>query len=199
MYIARIVENGKYKYLHSCEVCGEDRWTSHTKAGRCHSCAAKATYVKPTVARPDARKKGDGYITKQGYHLVYHEGKYVPAHRLVVEVEEHEVVHHVNGDKINNEPSNLYVCTKAEHREIHGQLERLSYYLIQNGFIEFGDGRYNLSTAMKQFVDENSVNSGKPLTVDAEGNPEPSPMWGRCNDYPVVGVGSSDPKSGEPR
>lgn len=165
-------------------VCGESRWTSHTKAPRCKSCAGKQSYVKSTKPRSNERKHGDGYITKQGYHLVYHDGKYVPAHRLVVEVEDHEVVHHVNGDKLNNERDNLYVCTKAEHREIHGQLERLSYYLIQNGLINFSDGRYSLSTAMKKFVDENSVNSGKPLTVDAEGNPEPSPKWGRCNDYP---------------
>ena len=96
------------------------------------------------------------------------------------------VVHHVDGDKLNNVLENLHVCSKVEHREIHGQLERLSYYLIQSGLILFNEGRYSLSTSMKQFVEANSVKSGKPLTVDAEGNPEPSPAWGRCNDYPAM-------------
>lgn len=200
MYLERKLEGGKYIYRHSCPICGVDRWTSRTKAGRCASCAGKASYVKPTKPRSNSRKRGDGYITKQGYHLVYNDGAYVPAHRLVVgELKDDEIVHHIDGNKLNNSRDNLYICTRDAHRAIHGQLERISYFLIQNGMIEFEDGRYRLSTPMKQFVGENSVNSGKPLTVDAEGNPEPSPVWGRCNDYPEQGVGPSGPKSGEPK
>ena len=44
---------------------------------------------------------------------------------------------------------------------------------------------YNLSSSMRKLIELISVNSGKPLTDDAEGNPEPNPFWGRCNDYPV--------------
>jgi hypothetical protein len=38
----------------------------------------------------------------------------------------------------------------------------------------------------------NPVNSGEALTDNAEGNPEPSPIWGRCNDYSVKEVHSSE-------
>lgn len=176
----------KYFYTVKCPVCGVERVTQNKRASRCSKCAGKQTYVKPTSERNDARRKGDGYVTKQGYHLIYDGSKYVPAHRLAANVTDPNiVVHHVDGNKLNNDKPNLHACSKAEHREIHGQLERISYFLIQNGMIEFDSGRYKLSTSMKKFVDENSVNSGKPLTVDAEGNPEPSPVLGRCNDYPL--------------
>ncbi len=92
----------------------------------------------------------------------------------------------MDGNKLHNELQNLHPCSKAEHREIHGQLGKLSYFLIQQGLIEFVDAKYVFSTSMKEFMLANSVNSGKPVSIDIDGNPEPSLVQpGRCNDYPV--------------
>ena len=50
---------------------------------------------------------------------------YVREHRLVAEAKigrlltEDEVVHHINGDKLDNSPENLEVMTKAEHTSLH--------------------------------------------------------------------------------
>lgn len=198
-YLQKKVENGKYLYEHLCPNCKTQRWTSKTHSSLCRSCAGKKSYVKATVTRKDTRKGGAGYITRQGYHLVYHDGKYVPAHRLVLGVEDKDtLVHHIDGNKLNNSKDNLFACSKEGHREIHGQLERLSYFLIQSGFIQFDNGCYSFSTSMKEFIAANSVNSGKAFSVDADGNPEPSPKWGRCNDYPgreytQVGGSAEDP------
>ncbi len=182
---SKIDERGRYRYLVECPYCEKQRWVAHKRASTCKVCAGKQSYVAPSVPRRDKRMPGDGYITSQGYHLVYRDGRYIPAHRIVAgEIPENHVVHHIDGNKINNKPENLIVLSKKDHRETHGQLERLSYYLIQTGMIEFSDGRYSLSSAMKKFVDENAVNSGEALSVDAEGNPEPIPHVGRCNDYP---------------
>lgn len=51
-------------------------------------------------------------------------------HRLVAEkmlgrkLREDEVVHHIDGDKRNNDPENLMVMTAAEHGRFHLRLHR---------------------------------------------------------------------------
>lgn len=182
---SKVDERGRYRYLVECPDCNMQRWVAHKYASTCKPCAGRKSYVKPSAPRKDKRNYGDGYITSTGYHLVYRDGQYMPAHRIIVgDIPDGHVVHHIDGNKLNNDEMNLIVLSKREHRETHGQLERISYFLIQSGLIEFQDGRYNLSSAMKKFVDENAVNSGEALSVDAEGNPEPIPFVGRCNDYP---------------
>ena len=184
-YLERKYTEGKYSYLVECPECNSQRWVKNLRSPYCRSCAGKLNYKPATVEKKNARKRGDGYITKQGYHLVYEDGAYIPAHRMMFEdLPKDYVVHHVDGNKLNNILENLYPCSKQEHREIHGQLERLSYYLIQQGFIDFTEGAYNFGTSIKEFMLANSVNSGNTVSIDIDGNPEPSPEMGRCNDYP---------------
>ena len=186
MYLERKIENGRYRYLVACPSCNQQRWQSHTKGSRCHSCAGRETYRPAEAPRKDARQAGKGYVTKQGYHLVFKDGAYVPAQRLPFpNIPKDWVVHHVDGNKLHNELPNLHPCSKGEHREIHAQLEKLSYALIQRGLIEFDGAKYAFSTSMKEFILANSVNSGKPVSINIDGNPEPSLVQpGRCNDYP---------------
>jgi hypothetical protein len=46
-------------------------------------------------------------------------------HRVIAErklgrfLHEDEVVHHLNGDKLDNRPENLHVCDSVEHGRIH--------------------------------------------------------------------------------
>jgi hypothetical protein len=155
---------------------------------RCRSCAGKETYVPSKVERSDKRKRGDGYITKDGYHLIYDGGKYKPAHHFAFDsLPDGHVVHHIDGDKLNNKLDNLVPLSKKAHREAHGSLEKVSYSLIQSGLIEYDvvTNSYSLSRVMEKLMMLIPVNSEKPLTDSAEGNSEPSPAWGRCNDYPM--------------
>lgn len=49
-----------------------------------------------------------------------------------------ERVHHIDGDKLNNKPDNLFVCkSNSDHRYKHLQLEQISYELIKNRIIKF--------------------------------------------------------------
>lgn len=54
-----------------------------------------------------------------------------PEHRVVIEeslarkLRPEEEVHHINGVKDDNRLENLLVCTRREHQEIDGRLERL--------------------------------------------------------------------------
>lgn len=76
--------------------------------------------------------------------------KYVPEHILVMErtldrkLEPGEVVHHVNGEKLDNRPENLLVCTRSEHRAFHAQLEAIAYALMKEGRVRFTDTGYVL-------------------------------------------------------
>lgn len=185
---------GKYRYEYQvqCRVCEKVYWTKtypSKQPPRCHSCAGRQTYTPAKVDRKDVRRRGDGYITKQGYHLIFDGEQYVPAHRVPFpDLSPDMVVHHIDGDKLNNVLENLIPLTKQAHREAHGSLEQVAYQLIQAGLIEYdrSDNSYSLSSSMRKLMELIPVNSGKPLTGGAEGNPEPSPnFWGRCNDHPI--------------
>lgn len=170
----------KYYYDHTCSSCGAPRrlQTKQPKSTRCHSCAGRETHIPASSPRNDARAKGDGYITKQGYHLIYHEGEYVPAHRLVIEVEPGNVVHHVDGNKLRNVDRNLYQCTRARHRDVHHQLERLSYYLIQQGLIEFDGAEYRFTTDFAKTLQQSEADP-QPGDCRIDGTMVPPTITGR--------------------
>jgi hypothetical protein len=79
---------------------------------------------------------------KDGYRLQHH---------LVIEdslgrpLEKGEIVHHIDGNKLNNSIDNLYLCKSvAEHRQIHAQLENVAMQLVASGVITFNDGVYRV-------------------------------------------------------
>lgn len=92
-------------------------------------------YLEVWCGRGDgSRGRKDGYRLK--HHLAMEDALGRP-------LEAGEVVHHVDGDKLNNDPTNLHLClTAAEHRKIHKQLEVVSMDLVKSGRISFKDGKY---------------------------------------------------------
>lgn len=73
------------------------------------------------------RKTGDGYILQYApWHPFARKGGFVYQHRLVAEqklgrlLRPGEVVHHIDGDKANNDPENLQVFpSNIEHMRLH--------------------------------------------------------------------------------
>lgn len=89
--------------------------------------------------------KGSGYvgIWKPDHPSADKQG-YVYEHTLVMEqkigrvpVKGKESVHHVDGDKQNNHPDNLYLCTHKSHVAVHRQIEQLMKHFLRKGLVTF--------------------------------------------------------------
>ncbi|MDD3003271.1 MAG: HNH endonuclease signature motif containing protein [Patescibacteria group bacterium] len=79
--------------------------------------------VKPAPKALAANKETKTYLDPKGYlrfkdsNILVH--RYVASKHLGRRLRFDEVVHHRDGNKRNNRPDNLYVCTQTEHQAIH--------------------------------------------------------------------------------
>jgi len=81
-----------------------------------------------------------------------------------------EVVHHVNLDKTDNRPENLYVTSRSEHKKTHHDLEALAGRLVEAGQISFAPelGKYVFVGGRPDIKRE--IGSGFVRVVDALGS-----------------------------
>ena len=97
---------------------------------------------------------GGQFVDWRGYRMIrFYESDranpYTPEHILVAErilgraLANGEVVHHKNGDKLDNRPENLEVLSRPEHRQIHAQMERLVFQLMAEGKVIYRDRAYH--------------------------------------------------------
>jgi hypothetical protein len=112
--------------------------------------------VNPRVAQSKSQTGKRAKTEVREYHgyviqtVKRADGKYrsVKLHRLVMErllgreLKRGEMVHHINLDKSNNEPENLFLCQSEEHGQAHASLVGVSRTLIQAGVIIFYEGSY---------------------------------------------------------
>lgn len=93
------------------------------------------------------KSSGKPYI-HSGYYVYQRDGKNVWVHKEVacqmlgrpLSVEER--VHHIDGNKLHNEPSNLFVCAdKNQHGSIHASLEQVAFQLVRKGVIQFDSSK----------------------------------------------------------
>lgn len=73
---------------------------------------------------------GDAYLNRSGYYVVRLSSDiYIPLHKLVCKKYvcddlNNKEVHHKDGNKLNNHPSNLEPLTPNQHRLVHEMAKR---------------------------------------------------------------------------
>ena len=96
--------------LSFCSVDCGSLWQKKYASGRNHSCWIR----------------GYGRINNYGYRMIRgDDGKPRAEQRVVVEnilgrrLQKDEIVHHVNGNKLDNRNNNLLVCSRSYHKCLH--------------------------------------------------------------------------------
>src|SRR3990167_639036 len=110
------VRNGKY---FPCDNCGKFTWRNKykVKTYKIRCCSKKCFYVFHR-GENHANYKASGFVDKKGYRVITVDGKQIFHHRYVMEnnlcrpLFAEEIVHHVNGDKLDNVIENLEIMSR---------------------------------------------------------------------------------------
>lgn len=116
-----------------CKECGKEVFHSPAQFRRSkdHFCSRKCHMVymnrelNPDRMTPEVKEKLRNSRLGTGEGKTYTKTYGRHTHRIVAEqtigrpLKQGEIVHHIDGNKRNNDPSNLMVMTQSEHCRIH--------------------------------------------------------------------------------
>lgn len=171
--------NVKNKPTHLCRTCSNKK-TATERVG--------LGYKPWNIGKTYQKCRGKFYINSYGYKMYYigdksYKGGYVSEHRIVIELQlnrrlkKGEVIHHIDGNKINNNPKNLFLTTPTEHREVHAQLEKIALFLYEKGIVKFENNKYKLDPNMWEHISKSLELLENPTPFEGqEDNQQQSPL-----------------------
>jgi len=132
-----------------CDDCGKKEetslstvWGGRRRRGSdtdyCKKCSYKYRKLDHPKMEKSASWNGGKYLNENGYYRVYTGNlKYEYEHKVLLskylnrKLTKEEKVHHIDGNKINNNIDNLYLCAdKKEHWGCHQSLEECALQLL---------------------------------------------------------------------
>lgn len=127
------------KYKHFCSKCG----STYGFAGKIGSISIKnrqeslmgsksidsSGYISLYV--------GPNYKYKNTYGGRIREHIYIVQEKMGRQLEKNEVIHHIDGDKKNNNIDNLDLCTVSEHNNCHAKIEKIVFELYKKGIVGY--------------------------------------------------------------
>lgn len=153
-------------YKFKCDVCGQEYEKDKSNVGsskrlsndfkhfckECFSYAAAADLGRDTYRKTLDKRVGERQVDSCGYMTIYVANSHPYStgycgrqreHILVMEnhlqrsLQKGEVVHHLDGDKTNNDISNLDLCSVAEHNACHGASEEIVFELYKRNQVGY--------------------------------------------------------------
>lgn len=131
----------RYYYVETkCSQCGKDIIAQRTNAKH-HFCPYSSCFYD--FQRGPNHPGWIGFTHSAGHKIVRINGRYFREHTLVAEkmlgrkLVKGELVHHIDCDKHNNDPSNLDVMTPSQHSAAHQSVNGILRGLIQAGVVWF--------------------------------------------------------------
>jgi hypothetical protein len=129
--------NPKRGEIRACPVCGKEKYVPKGELDKLSFCSHKCqvTYFLPNrTGSLHKWYKGGTSITinkRTGmkYETLLGEGKGVKTHRKIASdllgrpLKPNEVVHHIDGNGLNNSNSNLLICSRSYHVMLHHKME----------------------------------------------------------------------------
>ena len=109
-----------------CKYCGKEFYTTRNEfcSKKCVYEYKKENYKHKTYLENGYEVRYIGGYNKKGN---VKEHRYIMEQHLGRKLNDNEIVHHIDGNKLNNDISNLKVMTKGEHSSFHRKEE------IKNG------------------------------------------------------------------
>lgn len=133
--VVRTCDNCEKKDIVALRNITVSRWKRKSTIDYCRDCGRK--YGQQTRVNKRAYES-HGYIYRQDGEKRIFEHVEVMEKMIGRKLLEHEVIHHDDGIKSNNLPTNLTLMyNQKEHMRVHNELEQCAFELFKRGVIKF--------------------------------------------------------------